>query len=126
MAKENTNEKIGSWLAVFSVLVPALIVSGFMPVFNILPFSAWLTIATIGSSIGGAIYTKRLYLGLISGGLSGAGALLGIKYYVFFRHFFIEGHTFSSLEILIGAALGAIPGIATFYFFSKDNNPQNK
>ena len=117
--EETVNQKIGSFIAVFTILIPGIIVSDFMPEFNVLPFGLWLTIAAVGGGISGAVYTKRLVLGSVSGLVLGAGALLGVYNYVDIRSLIIDSQTYFTLELIVGAAIGAIPGFIIYLIGEK-------
>lgn len=95
-----------------AAIVPALIVAGFMPGWNVLPLGAWLGIAGAGGATGGAIAAPRPLPGLVAGAVTAAGALLGVVAYVFVRSF-ISDSVFH-LEIAIGALLGGAPGFILF------------
>jgi hypothetical protein len=107
---ETPREKWAGYFGAFMTVIPALIVSGFMPEWNVLPFSAWLAIATAGAGIAGAIATPRTLRGAVAGALVGAGVLVGVVAYVEISAELTSRHTFWSLEIAIGALLGGLPG----------------
>lgn len=115
--REPKNEWVGSYIAVIAIVVPGLNVSGFMPDWNVLPFSVWLSIAATGTAVGFAIYTKRSTLGLFAGAIIGAGAMMGIYRYVDLRFALTGSKNFMNLEILLGCALGALPGLLLYLFF---------
>lgn len=119
MSQEPLHETIGTYLAIVSVIVPAMLVSGFMPDWNVLPFAVWMLIASVGAAIGGAMSTRRLLLGGLAGALVGAGALLGIYYYVGIRAALTGSTTFVNVELAIGAAIGAIPGLLLYFLLAK-------
>ena len=52
---ETPRENWATWIGIISTIIPATIVSGFMPDWNVLPYNGWLAIAAIGSAIAGAI-----------------------------------------------------------------------
>ena len=103
-------EKFALGLGATCTIFPSMIVAGFMPLWDVLPFAGWLTIATLGSGIAGAIGTPRAARGAIAGGLIGGGALLGLVAYTIVRYAIIPVDSFLHLELAIGACLGAIPG----------------
>ena len=107
-------EKFALFLGTASTVVPGMIVAGFMPLWDVLPFTGWLTIATLGSGIAGAIATPRAARGAIAGGLAGGGALVGLIAYTAIRYAIIPVDTFLHLELAIGALLGALPGLALY------------
>jgi hypothetical protein len=107
---ETSREKWAGYLGAVMTIIPAMIVSGFMPEWNVLPLGGWLAIATTGAGIAGAIATPRTLRGVAAGALVGAGALLGVVAYVEIRAGLTGHYTFLSLEIAIGALLGGLPG----------------
>lgn len=113
--KETFGGKIGGWIVMISVIIPGMIVAGFMPDWNILPSYGWLTVSVVGAGAGCAIATKRLFLGSFCGGLVGAGAITGLTTYVDIRIYFIKSTSIYSLELLIGAIIGAVPGLLLYF-----------
>ncbi|PQO40168.1 hypothetical protein [Blastopirellula marina] len=112
---ETLNEKIGGWIAIIVITFSALISGGFMPDWNVLPYVAWLAIAGLGGAIGVAIYTRNWLHGTIAGLLIGVGAVLGVHAYIIARSMLIDANNFFSLELVIGAGLGSIPGLIYMY-----------
>lgn len=110
LAEPTRNEKAGLFVTVMSVAFPALIVCGFAPDFDVLPYVGWLVIAGGGAALGIALYTREWVHGAVAGGLIGCGALLGIEGYIAARDLLIRSDTFLDWELLIGACVGAIPG----------------
>jgi len=111
---ETPREKWAGYLGLFFTIVPGLIVSGFMPEWDVLPFHVWLGIATAGAAVAGAIATPRTLRGAISGAVAGAGVMLGIFAYVALRAGITGNHTFLKLEILIGVLIGCVPGVLLY------------
>ena len=120
MKKESRLERIGGWIALIAIILPGMIVSGFMPEWNVLPFHLWLIIATLGGALGGALAVEKRIPGLISGALVGAGALFGIITYVSIRASLTGNNTFLKIELALGALIGAIPGLLVYYFVARD------
>jgi hypothetical protein len=115
-------EQRALYLGAFAIVVPGLIMAGFMPAFNVLPAFGWILMAMIGSGGAGAIATPRRWLqGTLSGAVIGGGALLGILLYVELRSSLIQTPFFLRLEIAIGAILGAIPGSILFMRWAKSS-----
>lgn len=117
---ESPREQLGGFIGMMTTCFPAMIAAGFMPDWNVLPFLGWLAIATIGAAIGGVIATPRAVRGAICGALMGAGALYGVSYYVTARGWLIDFNTFSNLELVLGAGLGAIPGFALYCGWARE------
>ncbi|MEL7224398.1 MAG: hypothetical protein AAGL17_05935 [Cyanobacteria bacterium J06576_12] len=98
-----------------ATIVPGMIMSGFMPEWDVLPATSWLAIAAIGSAVGGVIGFPRQWLrASIAGAITGSGALIGLILYVYFRTLVIDSDTFIRIELAIGPLLGALPGGALF------------
>jgi hypothetical protein len=112
MGSNGSRETAGLIVGAVATVVPALIVSGFMPGWNLLPLGAWLGIAGAGGAIGGTIAAPRPVPGLVAGAVTAAGALLGVVGYVFVRSLISD--SFLNLEIAIGALVGAAPGLILF------------
>src|SRR5260370_4849260 len=107
---ETPRETWAIYLGIFATVIPGLIASDFMPDWNVLPFAGWLAIAAIGAALAGAIATPYWFRGILSGALTGAGALFGLWLYVQLRVWITGIHTFLKLELVIGAVIGAGPG----------------
>src|SRR5438132_8049830 len=116
---ESPREKWATYLGLFVTVIPAMIASGFMPEWNVLPFLGWLAIATLGAGIAGAIATPLWSRGALAGALMGAGVLLGIWLYVTIRAGLTGHHTFLRIELAVGALLGATPGMLLFYKWAR-------
>lgn len=111
---ETPREKWASYLGLFVTLIPAMITSGFMPDWDVLPFETWLAIATLGAAVAGAIATPRLARGALAGALAGAGVMIGVWAYVAIRGGLTGNHTFLKIELVIGALIGAAPGMVLY------------
>ena len=57
--KESFGEKIGWWIILISIIIPGMIVTGFMPDMNILPSYGWTAVAIAGAAMGCVISTKK-------------------------------------------------------------------
>ncbi len=116
--EQTPREKWAMYLAMCAVGIPSLIVSGFLPesLKSVLPFAGWLAIAVIGTALAAAIMKPYCFRSILSGALVGAGALLGILFYVKLRIHFTGNATFFWLELMIGAVIGAVPGILLYYY----------
>jgi hypothetical protein len=108
------------YLGLFATIIPAMIASDFMPEWNVLPFGGWLAIATAGAALAGAIATPYWLRGMIAGALAGAGALLGMWLYVIIRAGLTGHATFLKLELVLGALLGAAPGMLLFRAWARE------
>ncbi len=118
---ETPREQAGIWIGMIATIFPGLMVSGFMPDWNVLPFGGWLAIAGVGSAIAGAIATPRLVRGAIAGLLAGLGAMFGLWLYVMVRSALIPSNTFFNLELVIGGMLGAAPGLVLFAAWARQS-----
>ncbi len=112
-------QTIGYWTGSLGIIVPGMIVSGFMPELNVLPFFVWWGIAILCGIIGGFLVGTPRIAAAIAGGVIGAGALIGVAFYVDVRSLMIESDTYFSFELMIGALIGAAPGLALFGFIAK-------
>ena len=125
---ETPRETWAMYLGIFATIIPALIASDFMPEWNVLPFAGWLAIAAAGTAVAGAIATPYWFRGAIAGALAGAGALLGMSAYVALRVGLTGNNTFLKLELVIGAVLGAAPGLildGAWAHYRADENVSN-
>lgn len=103
-----------------ATLVPAMIMAGFMPEWNVLPATSWLVIAAIGSAVAGVIAFPRQWLrASLAGAIAGSGALFGLLLYTYVRSLIIDSDTFIRLELAIGSGLGAAPGLLLFKYWVK-------
>jgi hypothetical protein len=117
---ETPRENWATYLGAFTVIIPGLFASGFMPAWNVLPFAGWLAIATVGTALAGVVATPRWIRGAFAGAITGAGAMLGLWLYVVMRVWFLGGHnTFLKLELTIGAMIGAMPGLLLYGFWAR-------
>ena len=68
------------WAGIFGgvvSIIPAMIVAGFMPEWDVLPFAGWLAIAGVGAAIAGVIIAPSIR-GALAGALAGVGLVLGV------------------------------------------------
>jgi dolichol kinase len=107
--EETTRKKIGTYVFAFATIIPALIVSGFMPDWNVLPFWGWGLIAAIGGALGGFIWGEgREWQAALAGFVSGFSCILALEGYVHIRNHI--SHTYLSIELLIPFGLAMLPG----------------
>lgn len=106
---ETGRQKAGSYVFFFFTIIPAMIVSGFMPDWNVLPFELWLSLAAVGGAVGGFVWAEgqRWPVGILSGGIGGAGVVGATFAYVSWRVAFSE--TFWSIELVLPALVGLLP-----------------
>jgi hypothetical protein len=121
---ESPREKWAGYFGLGVTIIPAMIVSGFMPDWDVLPFGVWLAIASTGAAVAGAIATPKLIRGAIAGGLTGAGILVGVWLYVEIRAWLTGHATFMKLELVIGAILGGTPGFLLFARWARADQPE--
>lgn len=110
MNLETKRQKLGTYVFFAFTLIPGMIVSGFMPDWNVLSFEAWIAIAAAGGAAGGYLWAEdqRWNVGLLSGAVAGAGTVAALFFYVLFR---VEwSSTFWSIELVIPAMIGLLPG----------------
>ncbi len=119
---ETPREKFAGYFGLVVTLIPAMIVSGFFPDWNVLSNEVWLAIATVGAGVAGAIATPLWPRGAIAGALAGAGVMLGIWAYVAIRGALTDHYTFLKLELVIGAMLGAAPGMLLYSRWASAKN----
>src|SRR5688572_11952367 len=98
---ETPREKWAGYLGLFATSFPALIASGFMPAWDVLPFAVWLAIAAVGAGIAGAIATPLWSRGAVAGALAGVGGVVGTWLYVAIRSGLTGHSTFLKLELVI-------------------------
>lgn len=103
-------QKVGLVVLVCTSVLPALLMTSFIPSFGFFPtsFSIWMIVALTGGVLGGSIMTpnpRYWYVGGIAGLLIGPGMLLATYYYTAFRHHLL------SIEIFIPIVIGALPGL---------------
>lgn len=111
-------EKLKNFIGILAVaftVIPAMILSGFFPEWNVLPFENWVLIATIGTGICTAFLVPRWYKGLLTGAIIALGALYGLYYYVPFRIAFISNSAIFRIEIALAVLIGAIPGVIVLF-----------
>lgn len=116
--EETLAEKVGGWIAIVSVAIPSLLASGFTPEWNFLPFGAWVMVGSAGAALGAAIGTSRRVRGAVAGAIGGAGFVLGTWFYVLARAALTGNSSFFSIELLLGGALGAAPGILLYMYWA--------
>lgn len=117
---EQTNrEKWASWIGMFFAIIPSMIVSGFMPDWNVLPELGWLGITAAGCAIAGAISTPRTLPGMITGMLAGTGMMVASWKYVALRQAVIDSDTYYHLELVIAGLIGAAPGMMLYNVWAR-------
>lgn len=116
------NENIGLAIGSLATVVPGMIMSGFMPEFNVLPTWGWMAIATVGSMFGGMVAAEHRIPGAITGGVVGLGALLGVVFYSTFRMWVFPTDTVLRLELALAALIGSAPGMIAFVKLAKMSN----
>ena len=107
-------QKLSLYLGIICTVLPGMILSGFLPGAEIMPLLGWMGVAAGGAAIAGAIATPRWLRGAISGALIGIGVLMGLVLYIELRTMILDSDTFLKIEIVIGAAIGSIPGFILF------------
>jgi hypothetical protein len=116
---ETFREKWAEYFGLATSIIPAMIATGFMPKWDVLPRAAWLAIATMGTAIAGALSTPLWVRGLISGAVAGAGIFGGIWLYVAVRSSLMGPDTILRQELVIGAMIGWAPGLFLYYTWAR-------
>ena len=120
--EETPRENIATWVGIIATLFPGMMVSGFMPNWNVLPVAGWVVVAMVGSAIAGAIATPLMVRGAISGIVAGLGMMIGLWMYVAIRSALTGNNTFFKLELAIGGLLGAAPGMLLYRSWARRPN----
>lgn len=109
MAELSRRARAGSIVAGLFVMIPALIVTGFMPELDVLPWWAWLGVCALGGAASGALWDERRPLLGAAAGLVGGGCVLAATVaYILFRAELSD--TFLTVEFVIPMLIGALPG----------------
>lgn len=116
---ETPREKWAEYLGLTASVIPAMIATGFMPGWDVLPHAGWLAIAAVGTAIAGAIATPLWVRGLISGVIAGVGIFGGIWIYVAVRTNPAGPHGVYRPELVIGALIGWAPGLLLYYNWAR-------
>ena len=116
---ETPRENWAEYFGLFTSVIPAMIATGFMPAWNVLPLVGWLAIATVGCGIAGAIATPLWFRGLISGLIAGAGIFGGMWLYVTVRASLTGHHKIWKPELVVGAMIGGAPGMLLYYIWAR-------
>ena len=116
---ETPREKWAEYLGIALTVLPAMISAGFMPEWNVLPLSGWISIAAAGGALAAAIATPQWARGAVAGALMGVGVVLGVHAYVAARIAVTDNATFLKLELVIGAMLGAAPGAMLYWKWAR-------
>jgi hypothetical protein len=116
---QTSREHWSEYFLLAASVIPAMIATGFMPAWNVLPLAGWLAIAIVGAGIAGAMATPLWGRGLISGLIAGAGIFAGIWLYVAARTSMINSITVSKPELVIGAMAGWAPGLILFFTWAR-------
>ena len=116
---QTPRENWAEYMLLAASVIPAMIATGFMPAWNVLPLGGWLAIATLGAGIAGAIATPHWSRGLVSGLMAGAGIFAGIWLYVAARTSMTEGPEISRYELVVGAMIGWAPGLILYYTWAR-------
>lgn len=114
MSVGQEDSRAGPIVLGLGVMVPGLIVSGFMDGLNVLPLAAWAAIAAVSGAVGIALQTRRRYgLSAALGAVGGAGSLWVVPQYVAWREGF--GSTFFTAEFLLPMAVVGLPLLGVWH-----------
>lgn len=122
--QETPAQKIGYTLAGIGIVIPSMILSGFLPGAEMLPLAAWLAICGGAGAVGTAIAQPPRIASFVAGAIGGACIPLAMIAYVELRIQLSD--TFFTLEFIIPGLVGAVPGIIAFKvlapFFTPDED----
>jgi hypothetical protein len=118
-------EHWAEYLLLAASVIPAMIATGFMPAWNVLPVGGWLAIAVVGAGIAGAIATPLWGRGLVSGLVAGAGIFAGIWFYVIVRMSVLNSVKVWKPELVVGAMIGWAPGLILHYAWARPKRPSD-
>lgn len=108
MDPELLRERVAPVVLGLGVGIPALIVAGFMPAWNVLPLVGWAAIAAIAGAVGGALMAERGRGVAAAMGLLGAPAsIAAIVAYTQARA--ALSSTYLSIEFLIPVGIVVAP-----------------
>lgn len=103
--------KVGGIFLLFAVVMPALILAGFFPLWAVGTEAMWFGIATGGAALGGMIFAHGrmpAWTGLVAGALLAPGSLMAIRWWTAGRT------TVFRIEIGVALLVGAVPAILLF------------
>ncbi|MEZ4466258.1 MAG: hypothetical protein R3F60_14305 [bacterium] len=106
-----TLNKAGGIGAMVAVIVPAMILSGFFPLWNVGSPGLWYGIATGGAALGGALFAwgrHPAWLGALCAALAAPGALFVMQWWT------ADRETIWNVEIAAACGAGALPGIILY------------
>jgi len=110
-----TTKNILGYVAMAFTLIPAMIVSGFFPEWDVLPFSTWVIIASIGTGLVLSLIVPKWYKGMIVGIIAALGVLYGLHYYVILRTELTGSYMVMRIEIILAALIGGFPALLLFF-----------
>lgn len=106
---ESLRQKVGPVVIGLLCFIPAMIVSGFMPDWDVLEPWQWAALSTAGGALGGALLAEgRAVTGAVAGLVSGALVIPLVVWYVDMRAGL--GSTYFSIEFLIPGLVAFLPG----------------
>ena len=83
MAQQTLRQKAGAVIGGVGALLPAMIVTGFLPQANIVPLPLWFAVSAACGAVGGALFVERRPgVGVLLGALTGMLCLLMTITYV--------------------------------------------
>ncbi|MCA9527001.1 MAG: hypothetical protein KC549_11985 [Myxococcales bacterium] len=110
-ASVSSLNKAGGIGALVAVIVPAMILSGFFPLWNVGSPGLWYGIATGGAALGGALFAwgrHPAWLGAFCAALAAPGALFVMQWWT------ADRETIWNVEIAAACGAGALPGIILY------------
>lgn len=108
--------KFGFFFAAFFTIVPAMILAGFFPLWQVGSEVMWYGIATGGAALGGLLFAQgRLpaWIGLVGGALAAPGGLFLLAWWSAGRESVFH------IELAAASMLGALPGVLVYKLLAR-------
>lgn len=113
---ETPAQKFGYFIAGIGIIIPSMIVSGFMPLWDVLPFPVWLLITGGLGGVGMAVAHQPRVASMIGGAVAGVCIPFALIGYVELR--IMLSDTFLNVELVIPGIIGALPGFGLYKLIS--------
>lgn len=122
--EETPAEKVGYFIAGVGVVLPSMIVSGFMPEWNVLPLAVWVAISAVCCGLGMAVAHTPRIASFVGGAVAGGCIPFALIGYVYVRVMLTE--TFLNIELVIPGIIGALPGFGIYKLISSAVDPDGE